>query len=400
MMKKVLSSLLIFAIAIVTFIPNKTSAITLGEYEATVEKYKNEIADYQNSIKLTQEERNKINQEIERLKNETNSLIEESKKINDEIIEYNNQIKDKLMQSKQIVEYMQLSSGENVYLEYVFKADSTSDLIYRAAVVKELVDYNDKVVDEMKQLISDNEARQKEIDKREVEIQNKQNELNANLQKLGQTESMYGSKITTVESEMKVYEDKVEAYRALGCESDDVIGVDCAVDGDAGLFRRPTQTGYITQEAFYSSGYTHQGLDIGSYNGRGEKIYSVADGRIVFIGKDYYGALVIGVEYYVVEEQKWYTAAYAHMSSYAPGIYVGKYVTSDDYLGYMGDTGYAFGVHLHIEIFPCRMAFPSDYNCGGSSPLGNYLDFGYRMMQNGYEGPRHLIYFPSRWYNR
>ncbi len=400
MIKKIFNVGLIIAIVTVTFIPNRASAITLGEYEATVEQYKKEIAEFQNSIKLTQEEKNKINSEIERLRNETNSLVEESKKINDEIIEYNGKIKDKLMQSKQIIEYMQLSSGENVYLEYVFKADSTSDLIYRAAVVKELVDYNNKVIDEMKQLISDNEDRQKEIDKREIEIEKKQKELNENLTKLGQTENKYGSQIITKESEMKVYEDKVKAYKDLGCESDDVIGVDCAIDGDAGAFRRPTETGYITQEAVYTPGYVHRGIDIGSSNGRSEKVYAVADGRVAFIGHDGYGALVVAVEHYVAEEKKWYTSAYAHLSAYAPGLQKGQTVTSNDYLGYMGDTGYAFGVHLHLEIFPCRMAFPTDTNCGGSSPLGNFLNFGLEMMRNGFEGPRHFIYFPSRWYSR
>lgn len=401
MKKKVFGLTLIFAIISSWFAPLQGHAITLGEYEQKLAEYKKEAQENKDSLNLTQQQINSANNEIKQLETERSQLIEEVKKLNTEIEEYNNKIKDKLEESKQIIEYLQLSSGENVYLEYVFKAESTSDLIYRSAVVKELVDYNNRAIDEMKQIIEDNKDRQVEIEKRKVAISNNEKLLTEKLVSLGEEKNVLDLAGIKVEEQIKTYEDMVAQYKKLGCKSSDVIGVDCAVNGDAGIFRRPTKTGYITQEAYVSYdwkgnvSYIHRAVDIGSRNSSREKIYPVANGRIVFKGYDSNGALIVAIEHYVASQNTWYTSMYAHLSSFAPNISLGDYVTSDQYIGYMGDSGYSFGVHLHLEIFPCRMIL-GDPNC---SSLGNFIEYGKKLMRNGYEGPRKLIYFPNGLYN-
>lgn len=395
-MKKIFSSLLVLAIVFQIFAPIQGFAITLGEYEAQLAKHKKDAENNKNAINKTESEINAANREINNLKNEMAKLGDEIKTLNEEIEEYNDKIKSKLMQSKQIIEYMQLSSGENVYLEYVFKADSTSDLIYRASVVKELVDYNNRAIDEMNQLIKDNENREKEIEKRKVEINKTEEKLTKQIGDLGEKKETLAEAGVSTSQQIKIYEDIVKSYKDVGCKSSDVIGVDCAVSGDAGLFRRPTQNGYITQEAYYSSSYTHRGLDIGSYNRQKEKIYPIANGKIIAKYEDYYGALVVAIEHYSAAKQTWYTSIYAHLSSYAPNLYVGKNVTSDQYIGYMGDTGYSFGVHLHFELIPCRMYNWNDKNC---STWNSYANYATQILKNGYKGPRELIYFPKGTYN-
>ena len=41
---------------------------------------------------------------------------------------------------------------------------------------------------------------------------------------------------------------------------------------------------------------------------------------------------------------------YAHMSRFAPGISVGKYVEQGQIVGYSGSTGLANGPHVHYEL--------------------------------------------------
>jgi len=41
---------------------------------------------------------------------------------------------------------------------------------------------------------------------------------------------------------------------------------------------------------------------------------------------------------------------YAHMSRFAPGMYVGKPVEQGDVIGYSGSTGLANGPHVHYEL--------------------------------------------------
>ena len=391
--------LLILGLFIPMFLPENAvaeSKHTLGYYEQMVAKYKKEAEDNKKAINKTESEITYSKNKIEDLKNETLSLTNEVKKLNEEIDNYKEEIRDKLAESKQIIEYLQVSSGRNVYLDYVFKANSVTELINRSYVVKEIVAYNTKVINEMEQIIADNEKRQKEIDKRKVTISNKESELENNIVALGEKKESLSAGGIDTEKQIKIYEEYVAMYKKQGCKTNDVIGVDCAVQGGTGIFRRPTKTGYITQEAYYTNSKKfHRAVDVGSRNGRKEKIYPIADGTITSIYTDNYGALCMTIEHYNLNDRKTYTSLYVHMSSYAPGLKEGMKISSDQYIGYMGDTGYAFGVHLHLEVFPCRLNNPADTNCYKWSAYNSYAQ---SLLKKGYT-PRNLIGFPKGLYN-
>mgnify|MGYP007101925679 CR=1 FL=1 len=123
----------------------------------------------------------------------------------------------------------------------------------------------------MEQIITDNEKRQEEIDKRKVAITKKESELEDNIVSLGEKKESLSAGGIDTEKQIKIYEDIVAMYKEKGCKTNDVIGVDCAVEGGTGIFRRPTTTGYITQEAYYTNSKKfHRAVDIGSKNGRKE----------------------------------------------------------------------------------------------------------------------------------
>lgn len=378
------------------FFPFLVHGITLGEYEAKLKKYQNEMAANQSALNKTESQIKNTEAAIEATKEEMMSLKTEISSLQEEIEKYNTLIKEKVLQSKQLMEYLQLSSGENVYLEYVFDADSTTDLIYRMAVVQQLIDYNNKVISDLEQMIDGNKVREEEIEKRNKVLDEKEEDLGNKLESLGEEKTDLSETSVSVKQQIKIYQELVNSYKKQGCKSSDVIGVDCAVKGEAGIFRRPTKTGYVTSEFGSRWGSFHRGIDISSENKRREKIYPVANGTIVAKYYDIYGALILAIEHYSSVNNKWYTSLYAHMTSYAPNLYVGKYVTSDQYIGYMGDTGYAFGVHLHLEIAPCRLYNLNDKNC---STWSKYTKFVQEQEDKGFKGPRGLITFPKGLYN-
>lgn len=404
MMKKIVFRifciLLIFACLFPMFLSNdafaaSTNYMTLGQYEAKLAQYKQDAINNNNAINKTQAEINSAKNQIETLKGEMLSLTDEVNKLNTEIEDYNQKIKDKIAQSKKIIEFLDMSGGKGVYLDYVFNADSLSDLIYRTQTVKELVDYNENAIEEMESMIDSNKKRQEEIEKRKIEIDAKEFQLGNAVVSLGEKRVSLEDGGVDIKKQIEIYEAYVKLYKDKGCKTNDVIGVDCAVSGDSGIFRRPTTVGYVTQEAYYGSSYTHRGMDISSKNGTGEKIYPVANGTIVAKYLDSYGALIIIIEHYSSIKNSWYSSLYGHMSSYAPNMYVGKYVTSDQYIGYMGNTGYSFGNHLHFELFPCRLYNLSDYNC---SSWSKYTNFATNKLRSGFN-PRDLISFPKGTYN-
>lgn len=389
---------LLIIVTIISVVPTKVEAVTLGEYEKIVADYQAEINEIQSNIAKTEEEIKVAQQQIDEIKSETNRLLDEIKQLNEEIAAANEEIKTKSLQTKQLFEYLQLSSGENVYLEYIFGAESVTDLIYRSSIVEQLTEYNNQVIKELEELIDANKKREIEINNRTEELEKKQKELEEKIATLGEQKNSLGETGVTSSQQLKIYQDLVNAYKEQGCESNDVIGVDCANNGSAGAFRRPITIGRITSSFGDRWGSFHRGLDMTNnyaYN-YDTKVYPIGNGTVIAKFYDYYGALIVMISHYDAVSKKNYTSLYAHLDSFAPNIYVGKYVTTDDYIGIMGNTGYSFGVHLHLEVAPC--VYLTDGVC---SNWNKYTSFIADQARNhGFKGPQELVYFPSSWTTR
>jgi murein DD-endopeptidase MepM/ murein hydrolase activator NlpD len=120
----------------------------------------------------------------------------------------------------------------------------------------------------------------------------------------------------------------------------------------SGIFRKVTVEGvHVKQIANTwhgprSGGRQHEGQDI--FAKRGTPVLSATDGYVTRIGENSLGGHTVfvmgagGRSYY-----------YAHLDSYAPGISVGDWVTTDRVLGYVGTTGNAQGTppHLHFGVY-------------------------------------------------
>ena len=144
-MKKIFGILLIITL-LISFIPIPAQAETLKQYKELLEKEKAKYAANQASINKTQSEINSTNQEIENIKKEMISMAAEIGQLQEDVTSYKEEIEKKELQTKKLIEYMQLAGGENLYLEYAFGAESITDLIYRMSVVEQLTDYNDNLL--------------------------------------------------------------------------------------------------------------------------------------------------------------------------------------------------------------------------------------------------------------
>lgn len=153
----------------------------------------------------------------------------------------------------------------------------------------------------------------------------------------------------------------------------------------------PTELGRISQAPRYG----HNSYDITSPRGTGEVIHPVANGIISSIYTDSAGALIVTVLHNVNGTK--YTSQYVHLSSYAPGIYVGMPVTINDALGQMGTTGNSTGVHLHITVMDCALFDPEDPNC---SNLGSWFNYANRRFTEEYIGLGTVMYVPYEWSSR
>ena len=153
----------------------------------------------------------------------------------------------------------------------------------------------------------------------------------------------------------------------------------------------PTEVGRVTQYPNYG----HVAYDITSYRGYAETIHPVANGVVSGIYTDSAGALIVTVLHEVNGVR--YTSQYVHLSSYAPGLYVGKPVTINDSLGQMGSTGNSTGVHLHVAVLDCALFDPNDPNC---PDLAAWYRYDKQRLSENFYGLGVLVYVPDSWYNR
>ncbi len=124
-------------------------------------------------------------------------------------------------------------------------------------------------------------------------------------------------------------------------------------------FSRVTSRFGMRVHPFKKIWLAHKGTDFGAPIGT--PVRAVGDGVVVFRGRSRgYGNMI------VLRHYGPYSTAYAHLSRFARGLRAGTRVEQGDTIGYVGQTGWATGPHLHYEFRiagrprdPLRVTLPS-----------------------------------------
>ncbi len=102
--------------------------------------------------------------------------------------------------------------------------------------------------------------------------------------------------------------------------------------------------------------YVHRGIDIASGGNvspiEGKEIRAVADGTVVkaeYHNHQYSWGYYVKINHEENSDGKNVSTLYAHMQS-SPSVSVGTTVKQGDVIGYVGNTGYSSGAHLHFEV--------------------------------------------------
>lgn len=87
----------------------------------------------------------------------------------------------------------------------------------------------------------------------------------------------------------------------------------------------------------------HKGIDYAAPSGT--KIRTIGEGVVEFVGVQRgYGKVVI------IKHDRERSTLYAHMSKFAPKVTEGAKLSQGEVIGYVGQTGWASGPHLHFEF--------------------------------------------------
>ena len=392
--KIIASSLILLIVASYIIWPVSTNAKTIKEFEAEVEKFTQDLENKENQIAKNDAEVAEIERNIANIENQIMETQNEISSIEQEIEKSNTQIAEKSEQSKSLFQYLQVSEGENTYLEYVFGATSITDMVYRMAIVEQLTEYNNQIMNELTKLVEENETRKNELASKNEELEQLTVELESEQARINADTAAIKEAMPSVEQQLKSAQENLEYLRSLGCgENEDkdacIYRVNQSGSGGAAIvpsvdgFYRPMVSGYVTQN-FGNAG--HMGIDLGNRNNPTIEIYPIASGVVFAKYYDNAGALVLKIRHNV--NGRYIYSTYAHLSAWY--VNVGDLVTPNTVIGRMGSTGNSSGPHLHLEVTTC------DWNKGGGCTWAQY--------QNSTINPRQYVGFPSGlyswWYSR
>lgn len=361
----------------------KANGKTLRDLYNNLSKLEKELDEINSDKSMTENRINQIKGNIQSIDKEVIDIERTVENIHTEIKQLNDDIIAKDKETKEFVKYYQLSTGENMYLEYAFGAKSMADFIKRLATAEQFINHNNKLIDDMNELITSQEKKSKELAVHQQNIIVKRKELSEEQFKLGDRIVTLYKNTQSVSQEISDAKKAIKNYENLGCRPNDLLSECIKVNGDKS-FARPTLRGRVTCGWFCYP--EHRAVDIGGYI-HGENIYPVANGRVV----DITWGSSCGGNYVTIQHNingKPYASRYMHMLK----IYVSfnQVVSKDTVIGTVGGAPGGVdkctdGSHLHLAI-------------AQGTYLQDFWSFAARAVN-----PRNLINFPAGngwYYNR
>ena len=393
-------------IASIILYPFQAKAETLGDLKAKLAKAEEEYKNASAEAEKTQDQIDTNNQTVENLKKEVSQLQEDIKKLQNDIDELNKKAEKLDGEVKKVISFVQISSGDNAYLEYAFGAQDFTDFIYRMAVSEQVSGYNEDLIDEYDKTVADTKKKQTEMDTKKTNLKEKQATLEEETKKLGEHLTEVTDIKMSAKDEIEMQKEAIKVLENMGCSDNEDTktcgrippvngGSSSPGTGSSGIgtlppgtsFLRPIIEGYVTSEYGYrlnpATGVyeLHEALDV-SRKGT-VPIYPAADG--VVIGTRYRsncGGNMIFIIHTV--NGKKYTTEYAHLRRI--DVSVGQVVTQNTQIGIMG------GDRNSEWWDSCSTAQHLHFGIAHGHYLKDYMSWN-TFIANTYD-PRQTVNFP------
>ena len=366
-----MKKIVFFSFLFIILFPSFVEAKSLNDYYNELAKLQKEYNENKNNKDLTQSQIKQLNTDINNINASITKTRNEIKKAEEDIEVSKGKINDKKNETDGLIQFLQISNGGNIYLEYLFDAENYTDFIYRYEVVKQLTNYNSGLIDELETLISDLQKKEEELSKKNDKLEKERTQLTGKLNTLKYSLDSYLVEGTSLEEDIKDLQKQIKAYEDKGCSRYQDVST-CTATINATGWTYPMAKGCVTSEytgsdhrTDWSGGGSHYGIDLSCVN-EGTNVYPAADGVVArMVYKASCGGNMIYLNHTV--KGKNYTTVYMHLLSFAKDIYVGKVVTTKSVIAYMGGGstgtnrgGYdrcTSGAHLHFGIADGHNAF-------------------------------------------
>lgn len=358
-----MKKIIVLLLTIILFIPNvfATNARTLGELKSELAALKTKKANQEYKKKRTNNEIESARNNIYTSQNEITQNREKIENAKKEVEELNNEIAITKESIKRLINSYELLQGDNIYLEYIFQAESYADLVYRYEVVNQILGYNNSQIESWESKVTYNEQLQVDLAKQEEELNKKIASLESSIDSLGSDLEKISDITMDIQEQIDGINSLIKYYEGLGCKDNQDLNECVSVKGDT-MFRKPLIKGTITSYFGYridpirGSYRFHSGTDIGG-NAEGTNVYATANGVVGMIidntSKKICGGRQVYI-YHTINGQK-YTSGYMHLLDI--NVKVGDKVTSETVIGHVGGgrktqswESCSTGAHLHFML--------------------------------------------------
>lgn len=329
----------------------------------TLKDLKNELAELEKQKAesdakkaLTQKEMAEVDERITQITNLITDSENKIKDLNDEIAVLEEKSSERKDEIKDVVAFMQVTDSNNAYLEYVFGAQSITDLIFRSAISEQLVEYNNDLIEEYNATVKEYNNKKNELNDEIEHLDAEQANLRVELIKLGDSFDDIVEIVVDIDSEIATQKKTIEHYeKVLGCKDNDNIN-NCGEIPYSGKMIRPISNGRITSSFGYrrnplgSGSSFHNGIDL---SGGSTNVYSPAPGTVAGITwKASCGGNMLYIHHNINGVH--YTTSYFHLAKVM--VSLGDYVDQNTQIGVMGGNSStpwdrcSTGTHLHFSV--------------------------------------------------
>ncbi len=343
--------------------------------------YGDEVSDMRDELESIAEKKQRLEKELAALENKTNVALEEKSIIDQQIFELNKEsnllnktidgLKTKLAASRanlaeaesQLDENIALAKeriramyelGDTSYLSLVLGADSIEDFTTRYQVVKQMSEYDQSVIEQLKETKATIENETLAIETMTNEQEDALEALEGNVsnlrQKQAQSQALINRFNEQSEENLKAIEAAEAAEEALQAEIREAMANSTNDMEFDGKFLWPVDGYYTITDVFGMRTHPitgvyklHTGVDISGGGINGKPIRASGDGIVLKSGYNTaYG------NYVVIDHGDGYSTLYAHARSLC--VSAGQAVVKGDTIAFVGSTGYSTGAHLHFEV--------------------------------------------------
>lgn len=359
--------IILFIMLLIVLIPINTSAKTLNDLYNELSDLEEKYANSNNSKQLTESEINEISKQINDINASIASAQSEISQAQKDIQDSYVKIEEKKQETDELLKFLQVSSGGNAYLEYLFDAENYTDFIYRYSIVSQMSGYNNKLMEELETLINDLEEKKKTLADKEASLEAQRKEVSDKRDILRTNLSVLTTEGTTIEQDIADLKKDINYYTKLGCGRNQDLS-SCVSQPNASGWTYPLHSGCVSSEytsyrVDWSPGSEHHGIDL-ACNPEGTPVYAAAAGTVARI-VDY--STCGGKMVYVYHNVNGvaYTSVYMHMLTI--NVSYGQTVNENTVVGTVGGGSTAYsnggydrcttGAHLHFGLASGHVAY-------------------------------------------